>query len=130
MNAERELSAAYDEWRRLAEAEGQAIQTCNWSLLSACQNALKTLQQRCSELSELARGEWKKLGPTGIAKQKKLNATIHELVALEHRNGILLKAIRESAQEKLEQLGDAGRNLKRIQRTYSGESTAAWISFC
>ena len=129
MNAERELTAAYYEWRRLAEAEGQAIQTCNWSLLSACQNALKNLQQRVTELSELARNEWKKIGSSGVAKQKKFNDTIHELIALEHRNSILLRAIRESGQQKLEQLGDAGRNLKRIQRTYSGESTVAWTSF-
>src|ERR1051325_7487270 len=116
MNPEHELTAAYDEWRRLAEAEGQAIQTCNWSLLSACQNALKNLQRRCTDLSELARNEWKKLGPLGAAKQKKLNTTVQELIALEHRNSILLNAIRESAHQKLEQLGDAGRNLKRIQR--------------
>lgn len=129
MNPDVELSAAYEEWRRLAEAEGQAIQKCDWSLLSACQNALKNLQECITRLSELARDEWKKLGPARIAKEKKFNATIHELIAIEHRNSILLQSLREAAREKLGQLDSAGRNLKRIQRTYAGEPQAAWTTF-
>jgi hypothetical protein len=129
MTTDHELTAAYDEWRRLAEAEGQAIQTCNWGLLSACQSALKNLQERISKLSESARKEWKKLGAARVVKEKNLNATIHELIALEHRNSILLQAIRETAEQKLRELDGASRNLKRIHQSYTGQSAAAWTSF-
>ena len=129
MNAETELTEAYLEWRRLAESEGVAIQSCNWSLLAACQKALANLQQRITNLSQAVRAEWQKPGSTHKAKEKKINATIHELIALEQRNDTLLKSVRETALQQLEQLDRSGQNLKRIQRSYSGEAPLAWTSY-
>ena len=129
MNSDRELTEAYKEWRRLAEAETEAIQTCNWSLLSACQKALQNLQQSITKLSEAAKKEWGKMGSGRSAKSRQLDATIHELIQLERRNHTLLNSIRENAQQQLEQLDRAGRNLKRLHRSYSGELPNAWNSF-
>ena len=129
MNAEAELAEAYQEWRRLAESEGQAIQTCNWSLLAACQKALANLQQRITNLSQAAKAEWEKSGAARKAKEKKITVTIHELIALEQRNDTLLKAVRETARQQLEQLDRVGHNLKRIHRSYSGEAPQAWTSY-
>lgn len=129
MTAEHELNEAYLEWRRLAEAEGEAIRTCNWSLVSAYQKALQLLQERITQISAAARNEWAKLGADKSAREKKLNATIQELIDLEHRNSTLLKAIHETARERLDQLDRAGNNLKRIHRTYGGELPMAWSSF-
>ena len=129
MSAENDLNAAYLEWRRLAESEGQAIQACNWSLLAACQKALENLQQRITNLSKAVKDEWEKSGSARKAKEKNLNATIHESIALEHRNHTLLKSVREAAHQKLEELDRAGHNLKRIHRSYSGELPVAWTSF-
>ena len=129
MSAEQDLDAAYLEWRRLAESEGQAIQACNWSLLSACQKALANLQQRITQLSRAAKAEWEKSGAARKAKEKKIHATIHELIALEQRNDTLLKSVRQNALQQLEQLDRAGHNLKRIHRSYSGESPLAWTSY-
>ena len=53
MNATDDLTAAYQEWRRLAEAEGEAIRVCDWGLVSACQKALQLLQGRITRLSPL-----------------------------------------------------------------------------
>ena len=129
MTAERDLNLAYQEWHRLAEAEGEAIRTCDWSLLSACQEALQALQQRTIRLSEAAKREWSRAGmdrPVGI---KKLEATVRQLIELEHNNETQLNAVREAAQKKLEQLQQAGRNLKRVQRSYVRERPTAWTSF-
>jgi hypothetical protein len=129
MNADQQLDEAYKEWRRLAEAECAAIQTCNWSLLSACQKALLNLQQHITTLSEASRKVWEKMGSGRIAREKQLAATVRELIELERRNNTLLSAIRENARQQLEQLDRAGRNLKRIHHSYSGEHPVAWTSF-
>ena len=129
MNADRELNEAHQEWRRLAETESAAIQTCNWSLLAACQKALQNLQQHITTLSQAAKNEWAKMGSGRIAREKQINATVRQLIELERRNNTLLNAIRENAQQQLEQLDRAGRNLKRIHRSYSGELPVAWTSF-
>ena len=129
MNADHELTEAYQEWRRLAEAESQAIQACNWSLLAACQKALLNLQSRITKISGAARSEWKKMGAARKKREEQVNATIYELIELEKRNNTLLKSIRETTQQRLEQLDRAGNNLKRIHRSYSTESPAVWSSF-
>ncbi len=129
MNADHELTAAYQEWRRLAEAESRAIQSCDWSLLSACQKALLHLQSRITQLSQAARSEWKKMGAARKQREAQVNATIYELIELEKRNHTLLNAVRETAQARLEQLDRAGHNLKRLHRSYTSESPAAWSSF-
>ena len=129
MNADHELTEAYQEWRRLAEAEGRAIQACNWSLLAACQKALQNLQTRITKISGAARAEWKKMGAARKKREQQVNAMILELIELEKRNNTLLKSVRETTQQRLEQLDSASNNLKRIRRSYSSESPMAWSSF-
>ncbi len=129
MNPERDLTEAYQEWRRLAEAEGEAIGAGNWGLISACQKALQNLQEKISRLSPAVREEWSKSGDNLAAKDGALKATLQELIHLEQRNQTLLAAIQEATRIKLEQLGQAGRNLKQLQRSYGLERPAAWTSF-
>jgi hypothetical protein len=129
MIAERKLSEVYQEWRRLAETEGEAIGTRNWSLVAACQQAIQHLQEQISRISPAARKEWAKSGSDGTAKVASLKATIHELIQIEQRNQNLLGAMKTTMRTKLDQLDQAGWNLKKIQRSYGGERVAAWSSF-
>ena len=129
MSAENTLLEAYREWRRLAEAEKEAIRACNWSLLSACQKALENLRGRISGLSQAARDEWAKLGCDRAAKEKSLEATIRELIVLGRCNQTLLNAVREAARARLRQLDEAGRNLQRIRHSYGFAPPPAWSSF-
>ena len=129
MNVERDLTEAYQEWRRLAETEGEAIGAGNWSLVSACQKALQHLQERISRLSSAVREEWLKSGCRRAAKEERLKATITELIRLEQRNQTLLQAMKEATRVKLDQLNQAGRNLQQIQRSYGMDRPAGWSSF-
>ena len=129
MNAERELSEAYLEWRRLAEAEGEAIGAGNWSLVSACQKALQLLQERISRISSVARHEWSKAGEDQTPREKALNTTVLELIKIERRNQTLLAAIQEATRTKLGQLQQAGRNLDLIRRSYGSLSTTERAAF-
>jgi len=129
MNAERELTQAYQEWRRLAEAEGVAIGAGDWGLVSAYQKMLQQLRGRISQLSMAARDEWSKSESGRADKEGVLQATIHELIKLEQRNQTLLTALQQATRTKLDQLARAGWNLKQIQRSYGAVRPAAWTSF-
>jgi len=129
MTAAQDLTEAYQEWRRLAEAEGEAIRLCNWSLVAACQTALQNLQERITRLSPAARDEWAKRGPRGIAERKTLNAAVRELIQLQRRNQTLLNAICNRTRAKLEELNQAGRTLKQLRNSYGAAQSAGWSSF-
>lgn len=129
MNAERQLVEAYGEWRHLAEIEGEAIGARDWMMVAASQTALRHLQERISSLSPTVREEWSKRGDERVVKERGLTAIIHELIGLERRNQTLLNSLQEAARLKLNQLDQAGRNLKRIQRSYGSTDPTAWTSF-
>jgi hypothetical protein len=129
MNAERELLDAYHEWRRLAETEGEAIRTCNWSLCAACQKALQHLREKITALMPNLQKEWSQPDCNRAAKQESLDKTIMELIHLGRRNQTLLNALREVAQTKLKQLDQARRNLQRLKQSYRFAEPPAWSSF-
>jgi len=129
MNAERQLTEAYKEWRHLAEVEGEAIVARNWLLVAASQKALQHLQERISRLSPIARQEWSNAAGDRTVRQQALDAMIQELIGLERRNQTLLNALCEAARVKLGQLGQAGRSLQQIRRSYGSSQAAAWVSF-
>ena len=129
MQADHDLTEAYQEWRYLAETEGEAIQSGNWSLVSASQKALQHLQERISRLLPAVRAEWSKPGGDRTAKELNLNTTIRDLIKLEQRNRALLGTRLEAARAKLDQLSQVSRNLKQLQRSYGPAPLAAWTSF-
>jgi len=118
MNAEAELFHAFREWRRLAEAEGKAIQQRNWRLLADCQLAIRDFQTVVSRLTPTARAEWSRAGSDLAQKEKALQLFMGELLVITQRNQSLLQSARTTARQRLDQLGEIGRNLKRLQRTY------------
>ena len=129
MNATDDLTAAYQEWRRLAETEGEAIRVCDWGLVSASQKALQHLQERITQLSPLAKHEWAKRGARGAAERRALKAAVCELIKLQRRNQTLVHAICETTRAKLEELNQAGQNLKRLRSSYGAAQPAGWCSF-
>src|SRR6185436_11282731 len=89
MSASEELQSAYEEWRRLARVEGDAIQQSNWTAVADCQNAMQRLQSRIIRYSDQARQERARLGAEGVAKEKSLQALVTELIEIERRNNTL-----------------------------------------
>ena len=87
MNTGYELEEAYAEWRGLAESEGEAIRTQNWSQLAVCQKALGHLQERITDLTQAVRAE---AGPESPARELALRSIVGELIQLERRNQTLL----------------------------------------
>jgi len=118
MNTDRDLQHSYQEWRRLAEAEGEAIRAGNWMLVFDCQNAMRQLQPRIVRQTEAARREWTALGLDSKVMEYEMDAMIHTLIELESRNHSLIDARCCLAQEELAKLEQASLTLRRIQRSY------------
>lgn len=116
MNPEHALRDSYREWQRLAEIEGDAIRSRNWSLVADCQNALRELQPKI-------------LRQTEAAPRNACRDLVAELLELEQRNQELLEQCRQAASTQRTQLEHTRANLRRIQRSYAPAPRAAWVSF-
>jgi hypothetical protein len=118
MNAETELFRAYRDWHRLAQAESTAIQTRNWALLSDCHLAIKDYQSHVGRLTQEVRTEWRRSGCNLAEKEKNLRVLVSGLLDLTRQNQERLQSTVTAARKQLDQLGEVGTNLKRLQRSY------------
>ena len=118
MNAESELLRAYREWHRLAHAETKAIQTRNWNLLSDCHTAIKDYQIMVGRLTQETRSEWRRTGCNLVEKEKNLQVLLSGLIDLTRQNQGQLQTTVAAARKQIDQLGEAGTNLRRLQRSY------------
>jgi hypothetical protein len=129
MNAGDQLEKAYQEWRSLAKAEGDAIRAGNWTVVSDCQQALKMLQPQILNWTGPARKERAELGSLGVAREKNLQKLISETVELEQRNQAALDELSREARTQFGQLQQAGHTLRQVQRSYAPARPPAWSSF-
>jgi ElaB/YqjD/DUF883 family membrane-anchored ribosome-binding protein len=129
MDVDDNLQDAFREWRRLADTEGEAIRTRNWSLVTDCQKALQHLQPKITGHLREAREEWTRLGPDADAKSTALRAAVAELIEIESQNNTLLNTLRQATLVRLDQLGQASRTLRQLHRSYAPAHPTAWTSF-
>jgi hypothetical protein len=129
MSAEQALFDAYREWHRLARAAHQAIYKRDWKFLLECQRVSRGIQPLISNLTREARKEWRLQKSNGEVKEAKLRTVISELFGLLESNQKLLQTCQARALSKREELERAGRNLKRLQRSYVLARSSAWTSF-
>jgi ketosteroid isomerase-like protein len=118
LKAEHDLFEACREWRRLAEAEGEAIRTGNWGLCAACQKALQNLRERMTALLPGVRAEWAQPGGDHAARQQQFDDTLRQLIQLQRRNHTLVQAVRAATHAKIQQLNQARIKLKQLRRSY------------
>jgi hypothetical protein len=128
MSADRELQDDYQEWRRLAEAEGAAVSRGDWLAVEACQGALRQLQDRINEHTALARQEWERSG-IRAARERYFRALVGSLLEIGHRNSALLAERRAQVRAEMEKLGMTGLTLKQVHKSYAPPSPAVWTSF-
>ncbi len=129
MTAEAELHNTYAEWRRLAEAEGEAIRAGNWGFVTDCQRALTRLQPTIDSLTERVRKGPAPPISNGSAHAGSFRSTVLELIELERRNLAWLEHRRHNLSTHVEQFSRSSRNLRGIQRSYAPPVPAAWTSY-
>jgi hypothetical protein len=128
MNAEPALREAYREWRRLAVAEGDAIRARNWGLVSDCQQALRQLQTRITELNNSTRNEFHPAMPPSLERKQPLGTIVMQLIEIGRRNQARLKEVRETARREAAAREQTARNLRRLQRSYGAPRPPAWTT--
>ena len=129
MSPDLQLQDTYREWRRLAQAEGDAIRSGNWSLVADCQKAMRELQPLILRLSAASREELTGDGPDREKREKSLSDLITEVFEIESCNSTLLQNLQETARAETENLERAGRLLRQVHERYVPSRPAAWISF-
>jgi hypothetical protein len=129
MSANEQLQSDYQEWRRLAEAEGEAIRNQNWPVVTDCQTAKQHLQPLIARHADEARQEWLRLGLDCATQEKSFRAIVAELIAIERGNGTLLNDVRQASQAQFNQLEQATATLRQVQRSYAPLRPPAWTSF-
>ena len=129
MNASDQLHQAYQEWRQLADAEGQAIRESNWTRVASCQHSLRDLQPQIIRWTQEARAEWQQQGRDLSSEENRLRAIIGELIEIERRNSAWLNDVRQTAQAQISELEQSGQKLRQVQRSYSPTRAPAWSSF-
>jgi hypothetical protein len=129
MSACSTLLELYQEWRKWTEAEGEAILENDWPKVKRCQAAKTELQPRILQQTEEAQAECARDGIDRRAFDKQLRSRVNELIYLESRNGEFLAEQRERAQAEFAALERSGRNLPRIHKQYTRNSSAGWGSY-
>jgi hypothetical protein len=119
MTPAEELSALYEQWRRLTQSEGQAIETGAWTQLEQYQAAKTRLQPRMAEVSQRL----------SAAHAPSFRAVVEELMELERRNSALLQRQRHAAEQHQQELDRTSRNLRQIHKSYLPPTRAHWQSY-
>jgi hypothetical protein len=129
MKAQRALLDAYAEWRRLAEAAKQAIRSRNWPFVLECQEVIRQLQPRISQLTVQAKSEWQRTGTDPVAAGEKLHSAVLELIKLVESNKALINSVQARVESEHKQRQQSVQNLKRLQQSYAAGHCTAWSSF-
>lgn len=129
ITAEAALLQLYQQWRRLAENEGEAIRAQNWTAVAECNARLAALQPRITRLTAEVRLEWRRNGVNLEQKEKELRQIISDLIELGEQNSGSLTAARDTVRKNLDELDSARQNLRRVRRSYSASRPALWNSF-
>ena len=77
-----------------------------------------------AELTREARAEWQRTGCNLAEKEQNLQVFVAELIELTRQNQSLLQSTLRAARKQLDELGEAGKNLKLLQRSYGFVPTA------
>ena len=110
------------EWRESSIAEWHAIQEERWTDLARIQESKVHLQRRIRD----SYGDAPEDDNPG--RDPLVRALVAELIQLERFNGTLLAEKRKTAEVERDQIADASKNLRRVQR-YAGADQTGWAAY-
>lgn len=123
-NPEPRLLHLLREWRRLAEAEGDAIRAGNWALAQDCQREQAQLRSALERLEgELEKGAAGKSEPNGGLRNG-IREQFAGLIEVEKQNLAWVELHRERLTERLLTAEKSRVNLRKLRLTYSGTDGA------
>lgn len=115
----------YEEWKRLTNAEGAAINSSDWPEVRRCQTAKKQLQQKIIHLSESAKAEC-----LTLADQERMESQIrdyvNQLILLETQNNTILQSRLEHLTQERSEVDRTAARLRKVQKSYGASRDAIW----
>ena len=115
-----ELGALYEQWHRLTEDEGAAIEGGAWTQVEHYQLAKSRLQPRIVEVSQRL---------DAAAHEEQFRPIIDKLIELERRNSARVEEQRRAAQQQKQELDKSSRQLRQVHQSYVPHSRAHWQSY-
>lgn len=112
----------YAEWRRLTEAEAEAIEREAWDLLGEHQRAKAGLRDAIVQAEAAC-------GPFEGDEEVRRRQVITELICLETRNHEAITRRRCAQQSEQAGLERRRQDLRRIQRTFGARHESVWQSY-
>jgi len=122
MSARQDITNLLEQWRRLTEAEGEAIRTGAWPSVKELQAAKAELQQEMNSAMQ----KWKRENPGATPAKHPFRREVDRLISLEMRNSAMLAAQRERVQRERASSDRELLTLRKVQRSYTQKPETGW----
>jgi hypothetical protein len=125
MSARQDITNLLEQWRRLTEAEGEAIRTGAWPSVKELQGAKAGLQRDINAAME----KWKRENPGAAPWKHPFRREVDRLISLEVRNSELLAQQQQRLQLEKASSDRALLTLRRVQGSYAQKPETGWNSY-
>jgi len=115
-----ELTELYEQWRRLSQEEGRAIDDADWEQVAQCQSGKSSLQPRIAELSERLEA---------AVHETRFRSVVEPLMEMERSNQGRLREQRQLAERQKQQLDRSRRQLRQLHQSYVPPARTNWQSY-
>ena len=125
MQSVEELWRAYQDWKRLTEQEGTAIQRSQWFEVESAQAQKRLLQIEIVRLSDQIKASIN----SSIEQDQfdsRLRGTVNELILLETQNNLKVQAMMSAAEDQRRNLMMTANRLRQVHNRYVPAREPVW----
>ena len=125
MQAVEELWRAYQDWKRLTEEEGTAIQHSHWYEVHSAQQQKRVLQADIVRLTDQIKANFTTQREEGKFDTR-LRGIVNELILLETQNSAKVQAMMSAAEDQRRNLLLAAQRLRQVHSRYVPARDPLW----
>jgi hypothetical protein len=125
MQSVEELWKAYQDWKRLSEQEGTAIQRSQWFEVESAQAQKRLLQAEIVRLTD----QIKATINSSIEQEQfnsRLRGTVNELILLETQNNVKIESMMSAAEDQRRNLLLTANRLRQVHHRYVPAREPVW----
>jgi hypothetical protein len=125
MQSVEELWQAYQDWKRLTEQEGTAIQRSQWFEVQSAQAQKRLLQTEIVRLTDQIKASLN----SSIEHEQfnsRLRGTVNELILLETQNNAKVQAMMSAAEDQRRNLLLTANRLRQVHNRYVPAREPLW----
>jgi len=125
MQSVEELWRAYQDWKRLTEEEGTAIQRSQWFEVESAQAQKRLLQTEIVRLTDQIKASLN----SSIEQEQfnsRLRGTVNELILLETQNNLRVQTMIAAANDQRRNLDVTASRLRQVHNRYVPTREPVW----